>query len=332
MLRFTPLAWLVALTALPAIAADPHLPAAEVVVVVDGGEHALVGIGEPPADQALTALVHLAGEEGGGRWKVEAIPRAIRALKAAMGGDPPVRVLAGPDGATPDMSGLEAALKQAGILAAVVHDDGGTLARQMTADAGGFHTRGEPGHPAPTAAEAVARWRQVASYGDGHAEPMFEPDGAGGQRQLRAPGWDEQVAAYACPFPTLLASPAPAGLAVEMGVAGGRTVSEEALASWCERAARELLRECGSDELAAGFADGDHAETTFGDPPATGLWWLAPERIVPPGGVGGEACVSPALDRLRVAADHAGLTLHVALTEDDVEAGCRRQRLESCRE
>ncbi|MDP7111064.1 MAG: hypothetical protein QGH45_03830 [Myxococcota bacterium] len=318
--------------ALPATAAETDLPAAEVVVVVGAGETALVGVGEPPTDQALTALVYLAGEDGADRWNRGAIPRAVRSLAATMGGAPLVRVLAGADGEPFDTSDLERGLKKAGFPPVTVHDDTGALTRQMTADAGGFHTRGEPGRPAPTAAEAVARWRQVASYGHGHTEPMFEPDGAGGQTQLRVPGWDEEVAAYACPFPTLLATPAPAGYAVEMGVAGGRTVSEEALASWCERAARELLRECGSDELTAAFADGDHAETAFGDPPGPGLWWLAPARVLPPGGVGGEPCVSPALDRLRVAADHAGLILHVGLTEDDVEAGCRRQRLESCRE
>jgi hypothetical protein len=331
MLRFRLPTLVILLFAPPAAADDAPLSAAEVVVVVDAAQTALVGVGEPPAERALTALVYLAAEGGGDRWDVEAIPRAVGALAAAMGGEPAVRVLSAEPGGPPDTSGLEAALRKAGIPAVVVPGDD-ALTRQMTADPGGYHPRGEPGRTAPTAAEAIARWRQVASYGHGHAEPMFEPDGNGGQTQLRAPGWDEEVAAYACPFPTLLATPAPAGYAVEMGVAGGRTVSEEALASWCELAARELLRECAGDELTAAFADGDHAEATFGDPPGAGLWWLAPARVLPPGGVGGEPCVSPALDRLRVAADHAGLVLHVGLTEDDVEAGCRRQRLESCRE
>jgi len=314
-----------------ATAAEP-VPAAEVVVVVGSGGSGLVGVGEPPGGGSITALVFLANADGGAEWGATDIPRAIQAVAGAIGGDPLVRILAGTNGDAPDTSTLQARLKKAGILAAMVHDDGGVLARQMTADAGGFHPRGAPGRPAPTAAEAVSHWRQVASYGHGRAEPMFEPDGAGGHRQLRAPGWDEQAAAYACPFPTLLATPGPAGSAVEIGVDGGRTASEEALASWCERLARELLRECTGDELSGGFGEGVHAEITFGDPPGPGLWWLAPARVVAPGGVGGEPCVIPALDRLRVAADHAGLTLHLALTDDDVEAGCRRQRLESCRE
>ena len=177
----------------------------------------------------------------------------------------------------------------------------------------------------------MAQWRQIASYGYGHAAPIFEPDGDGGQRQARVRGWDQPTAAFACPFPASLTQTAPRGMAVELGVHGSRTAPEESLASWCDVAARQLL-ECDPDELVAQFEAGGHAEVTFGPPPGPGLWWLRPEQVVPPGGIGGDPCVAGALDALEVAADHAGLVLHVGLTEDDVASGCRRERLESCRQ
>ncbi len=301
------------------------------------GGSPLVGVGEPPAE-SLGALVYLStgGEDAGGTgsWTVDEFRDATLALQEALGGQATVRVLVE---ATADEVALRAhldALKAAGVAPVVEREDPGlpSAIHHFTADTGGMHRRMAPGRPAATPALAVEQWRRVASYGLGHAEPLFEPDGSGGQRQVRVSTWDDPTAAYACPFPTRPGHPSPAGSAVEIGVAEGRTVPEEAIATWCDLAARGLLRECDPDELAGAFRDGEHAVVEFGAPPGPGLWWLRPEGVAPPGGMSGDPCIGTALDPLEVAADHAGLTLHVGLTDDDVEAGCRRERLESCRQ
>ena len=315
-----------------AMAGERHRPAAEVVVVLNAEGAPLVGIGEPPSTGEIAALVFVAPAEGGGAATTGRAVETALALAGAIGGSPPVRIFVSPDGTPGAAEALSEVLADAGLAPVVVHGEDGDATRQMTADAGGFHPRGEPGRPVPDAATAVAAWRRVASYGYGHTPPAFEPDGAGGRKQLRVPGWDEPTAGYACPFPALLANPAPAGLSVELGVDGGRTVPEEALASWCDAAAGALIRACAPDDLEATFADGAHAILDFGDPPGPGLHWLRPDRVVPPGDLSADPCMATALAPLEVAADHAGLTLHLRLTDEDIESGCRRERMETCRE
>ena len=321
----------VALT-VPATAADRHRPAAEITVVLGGDGAVLVGIGEPPSDEDITALVFVAPDDGAGAGSAPWIVQTSRSLAAAMGGSPPVRLFVAQGAAPGAGEALSAALADAGFTVVTEGGQGEHAVRQVTADGGGFHPRGEVGRPAADAAGALSTWRQVASYGYGHTPPAFEPDGSGGRRLLRVPGWDEPTAGYACPFPVLLANPAPAGLSVELGVDGGRTLPEEALASWCDTAARELIRSCVPEELTAAFADGAHAVLDFGDPPGPGLHWLRPDRVVPPGDLSAGPCVASALTSLEVAADHAGLTLHLRLTDEDIESGCRRERMETCRE
>lgn len=315
----------------PAVGAERHRPAAEVVVVFGAEGDPLVGVGEPPSAEAITALVFLAPARGDGDIGGRTLD-AARTLAGVLGGIPPIRIFvaAGADAGHAEL--LSRALGEAGLGSVEIHGAADDATRQMTADGGGFHARGQAGSPAVDPAGAVATWRRVASYGYGHTPPAFEPDGAGGRRQLRVPGWDEPAAGYACPFPVLLATPAPAGLAVELGVDGGRTVPEEALASWCDAAARELVRACAPDDLEAAFGDDSHAVIDFGNAPGPGLFWLRPDRVVPPGGLSADPCVTSALTPLEVAADHAGLTLHLRLTDEDIESGCRRERLETCRE
>lgn len=331
-------AWMVVVAALawvgPAAGAERHRPAAEVVVVVAEEGAPLVGIGEPPSDEVITALVFLApagGDSEDGDLAGRTVD-AARALADVLGGTTPVRIFVAADGDSGRAEALARALGDGEFGAIEIRGATDDATRQMTADGGGFHPRGQAARPAADPAAALAIWRNVASYGYGHTPPAFEPDGTGGHRQLRVPGWDEPTAGYACPFPVLLATPAPAGLALEIGVDGGRTVPEEALASWCDSAARELIRSCASDDLQAAFADGSHAVIDFGDPPGPGLYWLRPDRVTPPGGLSTDPCITSALTPLEVAADHAGLTLHLRLTDEDIESGCRRERLETCRE
>jgi len=307
-----------------AAAATPrHRPAVELVVTVTGEGEVLVGLGEPPAADRLGALVYVAG--GG-----SSLPETLATLREAVGGAPAARRFAA-RGAPPDeVAAVDASL--AGFTAAFVDpaDDGPDAGAQMTADHGGYHRRDAPGSPAPDAKMALAQLLEVSSYGHGHGEPMFEPAG-GAMRQVRAQGWDQPTQAYACPFPSTPDRAGPVGMAVELSLAGGRSASEEALASWCERSAHALATHCAADEVIAAFELGV-VESSYGQAPPTGPWWLSPEHVGPSGGsTMPVACAADALGTVEIAGLHADLVLRFRLIEDDLATGCRREIDESCK-
>lgn len=300
------------------------LPAAEVVVTATAGGEVLVGVGEPPTEAQLPALVYL--EQGAAD-----LVRSIAALRDALGGSPVLRRYAAPD--APGVEALDRTLAATGLAVEPVDPpaEGTVPTTQMTADAGGFHRRDAPGHPAPDAASAVRQLIEVSSYGHGHGQPLFQPAGDGSMTQLRAADWDRETQAYACPFPATPALTGPAGVALEISLADGRSASEEALASWCDRSARALASSCGADEVIDAFEMGV-VESAYGDPPGPGPWWLRPGHVAPSGASSmPQACAADALSSLEIAATHAGVTLRYNLIEDDLSEGCRREIDEACK-
>lgn len=307
-----------------ALASDRAVPAAEVVVTVTG-TGALVGVGEPPSPDRVGALIYMQHDGD--------VTAAVGRLAAALGGAPPVRCF-GTSAATGEaIEAADVAILRAGLDAERVDAGGGGAdpGAQMTADGGGYHRRDDPGRPAPDAATAVKVFADVASYGHGHTPPMFEPAPGGGMRQVRAAGWDQPTRAYACPFPSTPGLQGPAGMALELTLGDGRTASEEAFAGWCDGLARALAASCDPAELLDTFEAGP-VELAYGDPPTPGPWWLLPDSAAPRGGSSlTVACAADALTAHRVAADHAGILLRIALVQSDLTEGCRRVVEESCK-
>jgi len=310
------------LVASTATGAPRHRPAAEVVVTVTAAGDVLVGLGEPPSDERLPVLVYVGTGD-------RALEDSLPPLREALGGSPPVRRYAS-RGATPDLlAAVDGALARFAAVAVDPVEGGPDPGAQMTADRGGFHRRDSPGAAAPDAQAALSQWVEVASYGHGHGQPMFELAG-GGMRQVRTDGWEQATRAYACPFPATIGRSGPAGKALELGLADARTASEEALASWCERAARALTTHCDVDEIIAAF-DLGVVESTYGEGPGEGLWWLAPDHVGPAGGSTMDVpCAADALISLEIAALHGGLGLRFHLIGDDLTTGCRREIVEGC--
>lgn len=308
-----------------ALAGERATPAAEIVVTVtDHGT--LVGVGEPPSLDRLGVLVYVAG--GG-----EDVAATVHELALALAGSPTVCRFAT---ATTPLDALDATdavlagtgLPTTGVLVSTTAEDPGA---QMTVDAGGYHRRDALGRAAADATAAVETFTQVASYGHGHTEPLFEAIADGGMRQVRTKDWDQSIRAYACPFPATPGLRGPAGMALELKLAEGRTASEEAFAGWCESLARALVSHCDATELLTAF-DAGSVEVAYGDPPGPGLWWLLPDSAAPHGGSSlTVACAADALTAHHVAALHAGILLHIALVESDLTEGCRRVVEESCK-
>ena len=323
---------LVAFLTVPLARADESLPspgratlAAEVVVTVTG-DGALVGVGEPPYRDRIGALVYL--EDGGA-----SVITSVRSLAAALGGTPTVRRFCTADAPADAIVAADAAIAATDLPAVAVDVTTGAIGpgAQMTADRGGYHRRDGVGRAAADALGAVRAFSDVASYGHGHAPPMFEGTADGAMQQVRPDGWDQPTQAYACPFPSTPGLEGPTGMAVEMSLAAGRTASEEAFAAWCERTARNLASSCDATEILDAFESGP-IEVAFGDPPAVGLWWLHPESAAPAGGSSvSVACAADALMDQHVAALHPGILLRITLVESDLTEGCRRMIEESCK-
>ena len=310
------------LTSPAAIAAERALPAAEVVVTV-AAEATLVGVGEPPSADRLGALIYLAD--------VSDTTAAVRDAADALGGTPPVRRFATAGASADAVASADTAIRATGLQLTTVDADSADPGAQMTADAGGYHRRDAPGRPAADAAAPREALAPVASYGHGHAEPMFEPVSGAGMRQVRADGWDQPTRGYACPFPATPGLDAPVGMALEITVGDGRSASEEALAGWCDHVALALASSCAATDTLDAFATGP-VEVAYGDPPAPGPWWLLPLTVAPAGGSSlPVACAADSLASLPIAATHAGLSLRFTVAESDLTEGCRRVVEESCK-
>lgn len=309
-------------------AGDRARPAAELVVTVTPSG-TLVGVGEPPQDDRVCALVYLGAAAPLQPGDGAGLARALDDLSRALGGQAAVRRFVAADVDEATMRAVDRILGASGRV--VERIDGEGPAAQMTADTAGYHRRGDPGSPATSAAEAVQQLRAVSSYGHGHGAPMFEPAPGAGMIQVHPRDWDRATQAYACPFPSTPGSRAPAGTALEISLADSRSASEEALAGWCDQVARALARSCDAGETLEAFEFGV-IEAAYGDPPGAGLWWLQPHSAAPAGGsTVAVDCAAEALMSLEIAADHAGLVVRYALAEDDLTQGCRRQIEEACK-
>ena len=313
----------VCLAANIATAGPRHRPAAEVVVTVTADGDVLLGLGEPPSTDRLPALVYLE------RSSIP-LPESISSLREVLGGDPPLRRFA-TAGAPPDLlAEVDEALASLSPAVVAPEDSGPDPGAQMTADSNGYHRRDALGAPAADAETALRQLMEVASYGHGHGSPMFEPVD-GGMQQVRPGGWEQPTQAYACPFPSTPGLVGPVGMAVELSLADGRSASEEAMASWCERTSVALASSCGADEILAAFELGV-VESSYGQAPGLGLWWMRPDHVGPAGGsTMPVACAADALATVEIAALHADLTLRYRLIEDDLTTGCRRELDESCK-
>ncbi len=329
---------LVLLACAPAAAAEPA-PLGQVVIVVDASGTARVGVGEPAQEGRVPALVFFGGEDAAVGLEADrgvgaAVARAVEA-RTALGGLPALVRFAARGAPAERVAVLDARLAGAGFAVSAVDAPatGTDPTTQVTADLAGFHRRDQPGQPAADAAEAVRWLITAARYGYGHGEPAFEPGPDGTPRMLRPAGWQEPATGYACPFPMSPALAPPPGMALEIYLAGdGAQLNEEAMGTWCDRAARALLAACGGDGLLAELEAGP-AEVHWAPPPAEGLWWIVPERVVPPGGstMGADgSCLAEALDDWAIAAIHRSAVIRVRLVEDDLQQGCARTVEERC--
>ncbi len=323
------LAALLAAAPATASAAGAPRPALEVVVTGLSDGRVLVGVGEPPGGDRVAGLVYL-GAPVMAR-DVEVVAGRVRALAAAAGGTAGLRVYGAADGHPLAAEVLDLlAPHLPGTLAYVAGDEDPGAAARMTADGGGYHRRDDPGHPADDAADAVRTLDGVMGYGSGHAEPVFEPAPGGGMTRAHAAGWSEDAAGFTCPFPANPAAPPPPGMALELTLADGSRARQEALATWCDAAARGLMAECGAaglmDALEAGAATARVA-----DAPDEGRWWLPLEGVAAAGSMTADPCLSAGLAGVDVGTPYAGRLLELRLVEADLSGGCGRAIQERCR-
>jgi len=147
-------------------------------------------------------------------------------------------------------------------------------------------------------------------------------------------GFKEPTTGYACPFPSSPALAPPPGMVLEVYLQAGQDgLPQEAMAQFCDRSARALLKACGGDDLLVQFEPGPAEVRWAAPPPGEALWWIVPDRILLPGGSemgGGDSCLVEALAGWEIASPFHERVMRVRLVEDDLQTGCAREVDEKC--